>query len=653
MTDLARNAGAGFGADGVVPGLRAPSGVDSVPARLRWLEEAPIDALAEALVRWLEELSAAATGLGPALAAWHGVAVGEAVASPFTLRAVAAGTAVGARIAHLERQAPLHWREALRGDEAVHDAHHGSFERGVRIQGRYQGFALEGAMGGFDPNHSARWTPHELLHRAVGFAAWPGIGRFPLYLCARAAELLPVVHWYGLDPWCRLRDRDFDRDGDARNLHAAAADAIWLQQGPERATRARQGIAGLRAALRHFARELETLEQEAATGRVISLVGDPAMPHAELDSSSDAIAYVSGHHRRLADPLVGATLVRHADPALRQTEVAALFAQLRRALHDLFFRDLRLRPATVDEAAARRRLWEVALRLATTGTAAEAASSVLATLPSAANAPLATVLAALDALPQRLASLGLKEVVQLGLASDPPTWPDRSEAEITAIAEGIGQVTSGILAVAEANGCAAALARAVASRDAAPRGPIAMRAAAVLPTLLAPRLRPAAADLASVELAICGATRADDVVERLAVAPDEDDPEEPLDAACRIVRSEAFRWVPVGCDVLHWLEGDDDARRAPPPGRSGGLLVGRFRERTVLLPCPDAIGALLRALDAAPMPVGEAFEFLDEALEDGDDGGWTDLPADAEVWLDELRGAGVIGVLELAGGGQG
>ena len=53
--------------------------------------------------------------------------------------------------------------------------------------------------------HRRKWRPHELLHGAVGFFWREDASRFETYVGARLNELLPVVHWYGLDEIFRPR----------------------------------------------------------------------------------------------------------------------------------------------------------------------------------------------------------------------------------------------------------------------------------------------------------------------------------------------------------------------------------------------------------------------------------------------------------------
>ncbi|MEO0321422.1 MAG: hypothetical protein AAF447_00555, partial [Myxococcota bacterium] len=92
------------------------------------------------------------------LAERAGLPLGEVLASPFSLRAVALAAAEGATTTHRELRslaAEGPWPDAVR------DPAHGRWERGVLRVGKYEGFQQDAPFACFDPAHGAKWGPHE------------------------------------------------------------------------------------------------------------------------------------------------------------------------------------------------------------------------------------------------------------------------------------------------------------------------------------------------------------------------------------------------------------------------------------------------------------------------------------------------------------
>ena len=221
------------------------------------------------------------------------VPVGEVAASPFGLRATALGASEGVACVHHELRAPLHWDAGLVPDE-VRDPMHGIWDRGVLHVGKYQGFHQDDPFATFNPNHMAKWTPHEITHRVCKFFWREGMTRWELYLGARLNELLPVVLWYGPDQVVRLKDDGFDRSAQAADRPARLADAVWWSESEsDLHAHVRHTVQWLRSGLEAFERELGAIAEERASGRCV------VVPHPVLNSSSDATAYVVGHYARL------------------------------------------------------------------------------------------------------------------------------------------------------------------------------------------------------------------------------------------------------------------------------------------------------------------------------------------------------------------
>lgn len=324
--------------DGVPPieGLPWPDGVAAGDARgaLEAVRGWSDETLAARISAWAARLRVDGLRQARAVAQTLGAPLGEVCASPFGLRACALGAMRGVRVVHHELEPPPRWRVALRPDDAVAEAGAGTWRDGVLQVGRYESFLQDAPFAGFNPDHSARWTPHEVLHRVVGFWYVRGPSRWQLYLAARLNEALPVAHWYGADLVARLDEDAFDREGDAQRPDARLADARWLFE-DEAALRARveRTAHHLRAGVVALLAELDAVDSSARHGQ------PQRVAHALLDADSDATAYVVGHHRRLCDRRVGDLLaqlperVRHRSldalrVAVEQTAAAVVFGPL-------------------------------------------------------------------------------------------------------------------------------------------------------------------------------------------------------------------------------------------------------------------------------------------------------------------------------------
>lgn len=331
----------------VVPGLQ--------PARWResagWTDAAWIDALTEWTTR-LREVDA-----GP-LAERARLPLGEVIASPFGLRAVALGVAEGATTVHREVDRVLEWPGPMKTSGSTDDDAHGLWERGVLRVGKYQGFLQDAPHATFDPSHVAKWGPHEMMHRACRFFWRADATPFEHYLGARLNELLPVALWYGADQVARLDETRFVR-ADAQR-EARVEDAHWREE-PEHALRARITctLPNLRRFFAHVESELATIDEEHRTGRCIAT--PRRFADSSLDASSDALAYVVGHGTRLrglADALEGT-------PAFSSIDEYRAFVDTR--IDALLFGDLAIDFDVVDAKAQARVAWNARLRRALGG----------------------------------------------------------------------------------------------------------------------------------------------------------------------------------------------------------------------------------------------------------------------------------------------
>lgn len=278
-----------------------------------------------------------------------GLPEGEVLASPFGARMIALGLEVGATTVHHERRPLLRWHKSLRARGAVTDPLHGRWHRGALRTGKYEEFSQEEPFCTYHPEHSAKWAPHEMLHRAVGFYAAPSAHGFARYVSARLNELLPVATWYGLEHALRLdREGPFDRRLEGASLAAPKRDALWLEE-TERSLRRRAHTAAplLRWTLERVARELEAIDEELASGTVVASpdAGQASFAGVHLDASSDALAYAQAHARRLEHPSIARVLDTLAAENL--SSVTALRARVEHVFDRLLFEPLALDDAQV------------------------------------------------------------------------------------------------------------------------------------------------------------------------------------------------------------------------------------------------------------------------------------------------------------------
>ena len=343
-----------------VPGLGGP-GSGASRASLAALEDAALeDALVEMCLalreggaeRWVPLANAAALPLA------------EVVASPFGLRAVALGVESGATSVHREVRALLPWPAPL----PVGDPRHGSWFAGNLRIGKYQAFQADAPLAVFDPAHIAKWGPHELMHRAVGFFHRADMTRWEHYLGARLNEVLPVVLWYGPDQVVRLDEEDFEREDAGTHPRAELSDVRWLREPADALRlRLRRALPRLRRGLLHFATELAAVDEELRRGTPVSTVH--RFGAARLDPSSDALAYVVGHHDRVVDPALAQVIAEHAarlhalgGSPVHFDSIEAYREHIVERFDSLLFADLEIDPARVASRREVRVAWDLAVR---------------------------------------------------------------------------------------------------------------------------------------------------------------------------------------------------------------------------------------------------------------------------------------------------
>lgn len=161
---------------------------------------------------------------------------------------------------------------------------------GIRPETKFRHFRLDRMVGSYHPGQRAKWTAHELAHKLVGWAWWPGMSTLELATVARIAEILPVALWYFFDEADRRRcglhaEVDAWGAGFCRDCEAATLGGP-LDEVDE---------AVVEAGLRFVERELAGAEAALGSGAPCPTA------HRSVDLSSDGFAWAAAHGPRLRD----------------------------------------------------------------------------------------------------------------------------------------------------------------------------------------------------------------------------------------------------------------------------------------------------------------------------------------------------------------
>lgn len=168
------------------------------------------------------------------------------------------------------------------------------WDDGVLNEPKYFSFFQDAPFAAFNPNHRRKWRAHELLHGVMGFFWHPQMSRFEFYLGARLNELIPVVHWYGLDEMFRARC-DVHQGARLLRTHCVACEQaarpFWeVDRQDDHLNALALKFATLATA--HIQQEWAACMEELQTGQ-------PVATHWHgLNASSDAIGYLQGHWPR-------------------------------------------------------------------------------------------------------------------------------------------------------------------------------------------------------------------------------------------------------------------------------------------------------------------------------------------------------------------
>lgn len=176
------------------------------------------------------------------------------------------------------------------------------WNQGVLTEPKYFSFFLDGVFAPYNPNYRRKWRAHELLHGLTGFYWNPEMTRFSAYLGARLDELLPIVHWYGLDEAYRPRCARHHGVSFARELCSdceAVAHAYWDWDASKLPVMQEHAERWIEKAWAHLDSEWAACIQELETGRRVET------PRGHLNASSDAVGYLMSHWPRLTSWSLG------------------------------------------------------------------------------------------------------------------------------------------------------------------------------------------------------------------------------------------------------------------------------------------------------------------------------------------------------------
>jgi len=344
-------------------GLLNPQGA-TPEARRRYVRELGDARLADAIFTWARELRVdVRSGAWDDVSTRCGAPWEEVHASPFGLRAVVMAADAGVRLLRRESRVVMRSDGLEDADHSSSDSDDGYWERGVLSNAKYVGFTQDDPHAVYNPNHMAKWTPHEMMHRAVGYFWRANATAWELYLGARLNELVPVVLWYGPDEVLRGHCRGFDRAAWTERPYVDRTDLLWLDVSEaELQDLSRESVRWLRQGLAHFEREWIAIQEELETCNAVRVVDDL------LDASSDAMAYVAAHKARLRTRAVSRVLDTVPIEGVHfDRDIHRYVDRVAESFDTLLFADVEWRPARAEALSQARTLWDWALRTAHVG----------------------------------------------------------------------------------------------------------------------------------------------------------------------------------------------------------------------------------------------------------------------------------------------
>jgi len=206
--------------------------------------------------------------------------------------------------ARVQLELPEHWLPIGRPDLGV-TGRPPTWDRGALAESKYLSFRHDHMVGSLHAGHRGKWSAHELVHRAVGFA-WRAEGSVLFHaLAARLAEALPVALWYFFDEADAPRCARHARIGALGPGYCPACEDA--AQGGARAD-APDAEPWLAAGRRFLDAELDAALASLADGH------PRHTPWGAIDLMSDGLAYASAHLERLRSPELQSFVARFFAP---------------------------------------------------------------------------------------------------------------------------------------------------------------------------------------------------------------------------------------------------------------------------------------------------------------------------------------------------
>lgn len=291
-----------------------------------------------------------------------GAPVLDLVVTPLSARAAVLGAQCGRAFYHHELRARVEMPAGLEPEISVWGA--GTvpeWRAGILEEPKYFSFFQDAPLVAYNPNHRGKWRAHEILHGAQGFFWHPRMTRFEFYLGARVNELLPVVHWYGLDEILRPHVPELiGREPDATFSAACEALAVpyWAHDAAWRASMLDAALIGARRAREHYLSEWRAVVDELERGERQSAA------RGRLDASSDAVGYLRGHWNRVTAWSFGAWVETFlVDGVDYHERLDGYIEHCARVAHELLGGELSVTQARFEHQRARRVLQDLGYRV--------------------------------------------------------------------------------------------------------------------------------------------------------------------------------------------------------------------------------------------------------------------------------------------------
>lgn len=158
-----------------LPGLKSTSSINPSWRSLLQLSNAELEEILRPWIAQCKTILCNDEGILPTLSGLSGLPVEELAASPFGLRACLLGISKGVAALHEEIRSSSPWHPSLCAPPEVAeeaDKYYDGrtwWENGKVVSSKYTGFMQDAPLLLYNPSLDSKWTPHEMLHRSLGF----------------------------------------------------------------------------------------------------------------------------------------------------------------------------------------------------------------------------------------------------------------------------------------------------------------------------------------------------------------------------------------------------------------------------------------------------------------------------------------------------